>query len=356
MAKITASMASLRRRGALTLTSLLALALAGGTWLPTPAAAADPTPAEIEAAAKAEGALVIYTSSVDAEMQVLVEAFEKRYPEITVEWIRQPSTTVFNRFVGEVEAGVVQADLLYTASTQLYQQRPELFRPLSAAQLPNAGAELPVKPKNDHYVIDAVSPHLVTYSTLTVSPEDLQQHLKSWKDLTDPRWNGKIALVDPKISTNIPSWLQAMRNAYGEEWLRAFGQNGIQIVGTGTAGAQQAVAGAYQIVVPTTLSHSAALRAQKAPVAVLSPEGPSHGLENGMAVPVKSGHPNAALLWANWKFSPEAQLLVCKNGQVPLMPVTDPSCPTLSPNHIGSDDAITAETQAALSALVGIKP
>jgi hypothetical protein len=81
-----------------------------------PAVAADPTPAEIEAA---EGRLVIYTSSVDADMQKLVAAFEKRCPEIHAEWIRQPSTTVFNRFVGEAEASVVRAELLHTASTAL---------------------------------------------------------------------------------------------------------------------------------------------------------------------------------------------------------------------------------------------
>lgn len=337
----------------LTLTAFAALAVAWTSW--QPAAAADPTPAEIEAAAKKEGQLIIYTSSVDADMQKLVAAFEKSYPEIRVEWIRQPSTTVFNRFVGEVEAGVVQADLLYTASTALYQERPELFRPLTPAMLPNAGSDAPVKAKNDIYVIDAVSPHTITYSTLTVTPADLE-HLKSWKDLTDPRWKGKIALVDPKISTNITSWLMVMRDTYGPEWVKAFGQNGIQVVGTGTAGAQQAVAGAYQVVVPTTLSHSAQLRAQKAPVAVFQPEGPAHGLENGMAVPVKSNHPNAALLWANWKFSRDAQNVVCSLGQVPVMPVDDPNCPKLSPNHVGSNDTISPETQRELIELVGLRP
>lgn len=344
------------RHHRLILAASTALFLAiGGLWS-LPASAADPTAEEIEAAAKEEGTLIIYTSSVDAEMQILVEAFEKRYPEIHVEWIRQPSTTVFNRFVGEVEAGVVQADLLYTASSALYQERPELFRPLSAVMLPNMGENPPVKAKNGNYVVDAVSPHVITHSTTAVPPQDLQQHLKSWKDLTDPRWNGKIAFVDPKISTNITSWLMVMRDTYGADWVRALGQNGIQMVGTGTSGAQQVAAGAFQIVVPTTLSHSAALRAQNAPVAVMSPEGPAHGLEQSLAVPVKSGHPNAALLYANWKFSPEAQAIICSIGQVPVMPLEDPNCPKLSPDHIGSNDTISAETQRELIELVGLDP
>jgi iron(III) transport system substrate-binding protein len=340
----------LTRRVALTAT-VVAATQAGRR----PAQAADPAFAEIEAAAKKEGRLVIYTSSVDAEMQKFTAAFEKTYPGIRVEWIRQPSTTVFNRFVGEVEAGVVQADLLYTASTALYQERPELFRPLTAAMLPNMGASAPVKAKNAVYVIDAVSPHVITYSTLTVSPADLKL-LASWKDLTNPRWKGKIALVDPKISTNITSWLLVMRDTYGADWVRALGQNGIQMVGTGTAGAQQAVAGAYQIVAPTTLSHSAQLRAQRAPVGVIQPEGPAHGLEQGNAIPVRSNHPNAATLWTNWKFSQEAQNIVGSLGQVPVMPVDNPDYPKLSPNHVGSNDTISLDLQRELIQLVGLRP
>jgi iron(III) transport system substrate-binding protein len=344
------AMTKLTRRLTLTAGAVLATAALHRT-----ARAADPTPAEVAEAAKREGRLVIYTSSVDADMQKLSAGFEKAYPGIRVEWIRQPSTTVFNRFVNEVEAGVVQADLLYTASTALYQERPALFRPLTPAMLPNMGAEVPVRAKNEIYVIDSVSPHIITYNSRTVSQQDLTM-LRSWRDLASPHWKGKIALVDPKISTNITSWLMVMRDTYGADWVRAFGQNGLHMVGTGTAGAQQAVAGAYQVVVPTTASHSAELRARRAPVGLLQPEGPAHGLENGAAIPVKSNHPNAALLWTNWKFSREAQNIAASLGLVPVMPVDDPTAPKLSPNHIGSNDTISPEMQRELIQLVGLQP
>ncbi|WP_431284590.1 ABC transporter substrate-binding protein [Humitalea sp. 24SJ18S-53] len=342
-------MTKITRRLTLTTAAILAAAAPRlNAW------AADPTPEEVAAAARREGRLIIYTSSVDADMQKLSAGFERTYPGIRVEWIRQPSTTVFNRFVGEVEAGVVQADLLYTASTALFQERPELFRPLTPAMLPNMGADAAVRAKNAVYVIDAVSPHVVSYSTRTVTPQDLTQ-LRSWRDLTNPRWRGKIALVDPKISTNITSWLLVMRDTYGADWVRAFGQNGIQVVGTGTAGVQQAVAGAYQLVVPTVLSHSAELRARRAPLGILQPEGPAHGLENGAAIPVRSNHPNAALLWTNWKFSREAQNLIASMGLVAVKPVDDPNAPKLSPNHIGSNDTISVALQRELIELVGLR-
>jgi hypothetical protein len=38
------------------------------------------------------------------------------------------------------------------------------------------------------------------------------------------------------------------------------------------------------------------------------------------------------------------------------MPVDGPACPKLSPNHIGSNDTITPETQRELIELVGLQP
>ena len=54
--------------------------LAAGASLATarlaPAHAAEPTIAEVEAAARREGRLIIYTSSVDADMRALSAAFQ----------------------------------------------------------------------------------------------------------------------------------------------------------------------------------------------------------------------------------------------------------------------------------------
>src|SRR5690606_28490570 len=97
--------------------------------------------ADLEAAALAEGQLMIYTSNHDVDMQAKVAAFEARYPGIRVEYIRQPSTQIFTRFISEREAGVSLADLLATGSSALYQTDPDLFEPLTAETLPILGEQ-----------------------------------------------------------------------------------------------------------------------------------------------------------------------------------------------------------------------
>lgn len=310
----------------------------------------------IEAAAKVEGKLTLYTSSVDAETQEIVKTFEARYPFIKVEFLRLTSTTLFTRFMGETASKTYIADVLYSGSSQLYQQQPELFKPLTPELVPNI-AKVKVPAKNPNYAVGEVLPHIIAYNTQSVSQADVGAHLKSWKDLADPRWKGKIAMVDPKISTNMVSWMMLMRETYGDEWVKGFTANQFKVVNGGPSGAQQVAAGAFELVVPSVINHSTDIRAQGAPVALLSPEGPTHGLEMAMGLPVNAPHPNAARLYANWKLGQEAAVLLCKIGGVPNVPAPEGiPCPTMSPRHVGSNDMITPEQQKDVFAAYGLKP
>lgn len=322
----------------------------------TPAMAQTELPAEVVAAAKAEGKLTIYTSAVDAEMQEVAGVFEKAYPGIKLEWLRFPSTTLFARFVGELDSKVHTADVLFSGSTQLYQQRPELFQPLTPAVVPNVTALL-VRANNPGYVIGDIVPHAVTFNNATVSKADIDAHLKTWEGLADPFWKGKIALVDPKISTNVVSWLLNMRATYGDAWMQGVIRNQFKVVGTGTSGTQQVAAGAFQLVVPTVQAHSADVRAQGAPLTVYTPEGPSHALEQGLAIAAKAPHPNAARVYVNWKLGQDGARLVCKNLGVPsVAPPAGVACQALSPRHVGSNDLLTGEQQREIMEKLGLKP
>lgn len=312
------------------------------------------TAEELEAAANEEGVLLIYTSTVDALMKVIAPAFEKAHPGVRVSWIRLSSSTVFNRYVAESEAGVVQGDLLWTASTQLYQERPEMFAELTPELVPNIDIEASILPKNDHYVVVTASPHIVTYNTDAVSDADLAAHLATWEGLTDPRWTGHIALVDPRGSASAMSFVANLDDTYGDAWLEALGKQ-VTIVDRGTSGAQQAAAGAFELVVPADRSHTAELRAQNAPVSTYVPEGPQHGLEHSMAIPNESAHPAAARLFMNWALSADGQTVLCGLDMAALR-AADASCQTVSPDHVSPRDSLPEETQNKVLTLLGLTP
>lgn len=314
--------------------------------------------AALEAAAKAEGELIIYSSNQDAEMEAKLAAFEAKYPEINAEYIRLPSTQVFARFIAEHEAGTTQADLLTTASTVIYQEKPELFMPLGADNVPELAAHASlIPPENANYAVYQTDVQLVTYNSDTVSAEDIAAHLQSWEDLADPRWKGQMALVDPRGSTNQQSFFLGLQKIYGDEWFGRFMANEPEIVGTASSASQQVAAGAYQLLVPSVPVHSKALREQGAPIGLTLPTGFVHAPAQGTAVPVGSAHPNAALLFVNWLLSAEGQTLQCTLGGIPTMPVDAPECVNTLPAEyqVGRDVIPTAETDAVY-ALMGLAP
>ncbi|MDB5506365.1 MAG: afuA [Devosia sp.] len=335
----------------LALTAMFSLALAG-------AATAQTALETLEAAAKAEGSVLVYTSVQDADMEAKVAAFEAVYPEIRVDYIRLPSSQVFTRFVGESDAGVTQADLLATGSSALYQSRPELFIPIGAENLPSL-TEVPaiIEPLNDRYQVFVNDVQLVTYNTDTVSDADLAEHLASWEDLADPRWAGRIALVDPRNSANQVSFLLNMQRLYGDEWFTRFMANTPEIVGTASAASQQVAAGAYDILVPTVPSQSGALRAQGAPIGLYTPAGLNHVTAAGVAVTAGASHPNAALLFANWLLTPAAQALQCTFGGIPNIETTAAECEKLLPAEYDLARDVIPEAEANhVFGLVGLQP
>ncbi|MFM9972177.1 MAG: ABC transporter substrate-binding protein [Burkholderiales bacterium] len=311
---------------------------------------------KLEAAASAEGQLNLYSSLPPLNTQRFIAVFEKKYPKIKVSFITLISGTMFSRYIAEVESGVKQADLMLSGSSALYQQRPELFAPLTTKNVPGL-AKFPasVRARNESYMVVMVTPHFITYNSKFVPPADLKAHLKSWKDLTNPFWRGKMAIVDPMSTSTVMSWLRTLRGAYGDDWVRDLAKNNPRYVDGGTSGVQQVGAGAYLLARPTASGHSAAIRAKGAPLALAEIEGPAHGIESSVAMPKNPVHPNAALLYANWLVTPEAQGTNCPD-QVPLYAGLGGACANLSKEHIGSVDVIPEADQKHLMSLIGKRP
>lgn len=320
-------------------------------------ATAQQTLEELEAAANAEGQLLIYSANQDVEMQTKLEAFEKAYPGIDAQYIRLPSSKAFARFVAEHEAGADQADMMTTGSTALYQTNPELFIELGKDNLPGyEDAGLIIQPENNHYVVFQSDVQVGAYNTNAVSEADLAAHLDSWEGLADPFWKGKIALVDPRNSANQLSFLLGLQERYGDEWMKKFAANEPQIVATGSAASQQVAAGAFDLLVPTVPAQSAAVRAQGAPLGLYLPKGFVHVPAQGAAISVKAAHPNAALLFVNWLIGKEAQAIQCKLGGVPNV-IVGGDCTTTLPEEVSiGRDVIPSEEGAAVYKLINLQP
>ena len=83
---------------------------------------------ELIAAAKKEGKLVYYTANFAEVEQQVINAFNKRFPEIKVEMVRAPGGQLITRIKTEVAAGKLSADVIDHSDRALMTPLVDLFQ------------------------------------------------------------------------------------------------------------------------------------------------------------------------------------------------------------------------------------
>jgi len=257
------------------------------------------------AAAKAEGAVIVYTSTTNAAMKKIGAAFEARYGiPATVQYLR--SAELRERLRTEHTSGRAVADVVMSGNT-FRSFSPEFLQ--KHPPLPNA-AKLKAPAKDDGlYIQTYILPFGLLVNTSLVKPED---EPKSWKDLTDPKWKGKLLGDDPRAQGggNVTFWV--LQEKLGRDYLEAMGKQGM-VYTTDPSNSERRIAqGEFPLYVAFVLGNIAKL--QGLPVKPIVPvEGAPYN--DGVAtIMAGARHPNAARLYLDFLMSDEAQDLILSDG------------------------------------------
>jgi iron(III) transport system substrate-binding protein len=278
----------------------------------TPAAAWAQTGPHIEQpeavikAAQAEGAIMLYTSQNENLTRPMLSAFEKRYG-IKGSFVRFPTAPLMQRFATEHDGKSVQADILSVASPLPFENHPDWFVPLTAQLAPNI-ANWPAAGLHKNRFTWTNEVVALAYNTEQIAEKDAP---RTWKDVVDPKWKGKIMLSDPQAADNYMGWLDALERAHGVDYLRKLADQDFKLTPSGASGAQMVAAGAFAMNFPTVTTFSLPLIAKKAPIAVVYPTEPLLASARDTAVVAAAPHPNAARLYLNWLMSEEATRRIC---------------------------------------------
>src|SRR6201995_5980708 len=177
-------------------------ALAAGALFPEPLRAAAPppstvTPALIEGAPK-EGKLSFYSALELNVAERLGKTFEAKYPGISVRVERSGAERIFQRIAQEQASNINAVDVANSTDPPHYLDWKK--KDWLAPYLPDDVAK--------HFPADQVDPdgtyatscawlETIGYNTGLVKPEDAP---KSYADLLDPKWQGKIVKAHPGYS------------------------------------------------------------------------------------------------------------------------------------------------------------
>jgi iron(III) transport system substrate-binding protein len=205
--------------------------LAGAAFSTRVLAAAPPseavTPALIEAAKK-EGKVNYYTSTDLPVAEKLAKAFEAKYPGINVRVERTGAERVFQRIGQEYASNIHAVDVVNSSDAAhfIVWKRDGILAPY----VPEEVAKFfPAEHKDvdGQFASFRVWLSIIAYNTNLVKAEEAP---KSFADLLDPKWKGKIVKAHPGYSGTIMTATYQMQRDLGWTWFEQLAKQNIMQV------------------------------------------------------------------------------------------------------------------------------
>src|SRR5438132_1862036 len=287
-------------------------ALAAGVLFAEPARAAAPpptgvTPALVEAARK-EGKLSYYCALELNVGERLARTFEAKYPGIAVRVERSGAERIFQRIAQEQGSGINAVDVANSTDPAHYLDWKE--KGWLAPYLPEDVAKhFPADQFNADglYATSCAWLEAIGYNTGLVKAADAP---KSYADLLDPNWVGKIVKAHPGYSGAILTATFVLTRDLGWPYLEKLAQQKVLQVQSAADPPKKILLGERVVMADGNDYNLVLLKDQGKPVEVV------YAAEGSPLIIVPSGifrgapNPNAAKLFQNFFFSAETQQML----------------------------------------------
>lgn len=290
---------------------LIAGSAAGLGLLAAGARLSAQTPADWEkviAAAKKEGRVILYTGSVGiAYHHAIGRLFEKRYG-IRVEMLEARASELRERIRTEQAAGRYIGDVSHNGSTTTSLQAQEgTFQPHGG--LPSAANLLPHFKANELKAPIFVFNYGILVNTRLVKPAE---EPRSWLDLLDPRWKGKILADDMRALGGGSVLFFVTMDKFGRDFHDKLSRQGLQFTRDQRASERRIAQGEFPIWIPQVYPNVAQMKGL--PVRLVMPVEGATYVTYEVAMLKNAPNPNAARLFMDYFLSEEAQLVYANTG------------------------------------------
>ena len=218
----------------------------------------------------------------------------------------------YDRILSEQRAGRHVADVMSTGATSMNSLKWKgalvPYLPPNLKDIPDAFRD------RDHVLIPVyLNIYGILINTALVKRDE---EPKSWKELLDSKWKGKILADDPRGAGGGNVWFTVVYKTFGKSYVDAMARQEPQFRPQYLENEKALARGEFPIYVPAMAGSMARLKG--APVKWIAPsDGATYALiSQGL---IKNGpHPNAAKIWVNFQIGPEAQTALAEGGNSPL--------------------------------------
>src|SRR5437773_1550280 len=254
--------------------------------------------------ARKEGKVVWYTSLVLPSAERVAKLFETAYPDVKVEVHRTGSQRILQRVMQELQANIKNVDVVHTSDAGHYVllKEKKLLAKYTPAGVDGFPAEF--KDKDGYYYGLRATVNAIYYNTKAVSAADAP---KTWKDLLDPKWKGKLVTAHPGYSGVIATHVLALVHLYGWDYFQQLAQNRLMLVQSAVDPAGVVASGERPVAVNGGDYTFYQTRKQGNPVEIVYPKEGVPLVVSPTAIAAGAPHPSAAKLFTDFTFSREVQ-------------------------------------------------
>ena len=291
-------------------------ALAASTVFASPLRAAAPpataiTP-ELIAAAQKEGKVIYYTSIDLPLAEKIAKSFEAKFPGVAVRVERTGAERVFQRIGQEYSSNIHAVDVVNSsdASHLIVWKRDGLLAPFVPEDVAKHYAA-EHKDADGMFASFRVGLCIIAYNTNLVKAEDAP---KSFADLLDPKWKGKIVKAHPGYSGTIMTATFQMSRDLGWGFFEKLAQQNVMQVQSSADPPKKLALGERAVMADGNEYNIFQIKEKNGPVEpVYATEGVPL-VVGPNAVFKAAPNPNAARLFQAYCFTPECQQLVIDEG------------------------------------------
>jgi iron(III) transport system substrate-binding protein len=281
----------------------------GLTAFATPVNAASPEPVSITPdlvdAARKEAKVILYSSMDLPVGEKLGKAFEAKYPGIEVQIERSGSERLFQRLNQEFESNIRAADVVNSSDASHFITwkkngwlAPYVTEDIAQHFLPE------YRDPDGMFATTRIWLSSIAYNTNLVKPGDAP---KSFTDLLDPRWAGKIVKGHPAYSGTIMTATFQMVRELGWDYMEKLSKQRVMQVQSSTDPPKKLSLGERAVMADGNEYGIVLLKEAGQPVEPVYPTEGTPTISGPTGVFASAPHPNAARLFQAWLHTRETQ-------------------------------------------------
>ncbi len=282
--------------------------------------------------------LIVWSAAAEEEAQALVAEFESQHPEINVSVIRAGSGELLTRL--NAEQPKPQGDIILAIAKESFDTAYDFFRPYKTANHDNIAATV-----RDNKDVPRYYGYSMPLQALMINTEKLakEDYPKTWKDLANEKYKGKIVLANPALSGSAYAQVYMMYKLYGTEFLEKLAKNAT-FTTSSTIGPESVARGEYAITA-TGENNIAKYMEKDDPVTYVYPEEGTGARFDASGIINNGPNPKAAEMFMDFLTSEDAYKIILntRNRRVVVPTLPGPKfLPALSEIKLFEYDAVEA--------------